>query len=155
MHQMNGHWLDGVPQRRDINFFFNSKVWAATNWICQIHTVQIANNCRIGSKEFIYCCSQKFMPITLFKMKKEIVKSISCPIHVVSWYQIWQQIIFKRKEESLASSLLNIICRQNWYQCKSDYVMDREFASTEPTIFMNMWSYFLGDSQKIFLLLGR
>ena len=27
--------------------------------------------------------------------------------------QFWQQIIFKREEESLASSLLNIICRQN------------------------------------------
>ena len=22
MHQMNGHWLDGVPQRRDIKTFF-------------------------------------------------------------------------------------------------------------------------------------
>ena len=43
------------------------------------------------------------------------------------WYQIWQQIILKREEEteeSLASSLLNIICHQNWYQSKSDN-MDR------------------------------
>ena len=43
------------------------------------------------------------------------------------WYQIWRQIIFKREEESLASSLLNIICYQNWYQSKSDY-MDRAFG---------------------------
>ena len=34
------------------------------------------------------------------------------------------KVIFKREEESLASSLLNIICRQNGYQSKSDY-MDR------------------------------
>ena len=36
---------------------------------------------------------------------------------------------FRKKEEpSLASSLLNIICYQNWYQSKSDY-MDRALAS--------------------------
>ena len=45
---------------------------------------------------------------------------------LLRWYQIWRQVIFKREEESLASSLLNIICRQNWYQHKSDY-MDRAF----------------------------
>ena len=63
----------------------------------------------------------------------EIVASINltnlpvcCPIHLVTfiWYQIWGQIIFKREEESLASSLLNIICCQNWYLSESDY-MDR------------------------------
>ena len=32
--------------------------------------------------------------------------------------------MLKREEESLACSLLNIICRQIWYQSKSDY-MDR------------------------------
>ena len=40
------------------------------------------------------------------------------------WYQFWRQIIFKREEESLVCSLLNIICRQIWYQSKSGY-MDR------------------------------
>ena len=40
------------------------------------------------------------------------------------WYQFWRQIIFKREEARLSSSLLNIICRQIWYQRKSDY-MDR------------------------------
>jgi hypothetical protein len=35
----------------------------------------------------------------------------------------WQtEIIFKREEESLACSLLNMICHQNWYQRKSDYM---------------------------------
>ena len=42
------------------------------------------------------------------------------------WYQTLLQITFKREEESLAPSLLNIICRQNWYQSKSDY-MDRAY----------------------------
>ena len=38
-----------------------------------------------------------------------------CPIHVVTFnlISIWYQIIFKREEESLACSLLNIICYQN------------------------------------------
>ena len=38
------------------------------------------------------------------------------------WLIMWGQIIFKREEESLVSSLLNKICRQNWYQSKSDYM---------------------------------
>ena len=72
------------------------------------------------------------------KFSNEISKLITTKIHLppscqnyalsmkslLRWYQIWRQIIFKREKESLASSLLNIICRQNWYQCKSDY-MDR------------------------------
>ena len=38
------------------------------------------------------------------------------------WYQIWRQIIFKREQARLSSSLLNIICGQIWYQSKSDYL---------------------------------
>ena len=38
------------------------------------------------------------------------------------WYQIWRQIIFKREEESLACSLLSIICRQIWYQINMHYI---------------------------------
>ena len=45
----------------------------------------------------------------------------SCPLFFT---HLLEQIIFKREKESLASSLLNKICRQNWYQSKSDY-MDR------------------------------
>ena len=49
-----------------------------------------------------------------------------CPIHVVTFTLISNLATdyIKKKEESLASSLLNIICHQNWYQRKSDY-MDR------------------------------
>ena len=51
-------------------------------------------------------------------------------LSIFTLLQMWrQQIIFKREEESLASSLLNIICLQNWYQSKSDY-MDHPFALT-------------------------
>ena len=60
-----------------------------------------------------------------------------------SEYQIWQQIIFKREEESLASSLLNIICRQNWYQSKSDY-MDRALVCLS----FLWWHFFWGLKKK-------
>ena len=44
------------------------------------------------------------------------VERFTCPIHVVVkiGYQIWYSKL--REEESLASSLLNIICYQNLYQ---------------------------------------
>ena len=48
------------------------------------------------------------------------------------WYQFWWQIIFKREWNSLASSLLNIICRQILYQSKSDY-MDRAWGTRQIT----------------------
>ena len=35
---------------------------------------------------------------------------------LLRWYQFWRQIIFKREEARLSSSLLNIICYQIWYQ---------------------------------------
>ena len=54
------------------------------------------------------------------------------------WYEIWWQIILKRKDESLASSLWKIICHQNWYQSISDY-MDRAIV----------WGHYKCDSQKI------
>ena len=63
-------------------------------------------------------------------------------------YQIWRQIIFKREEESMASSLLNTIFRQNWYQCKSDY-MDKAInsifiwlvKSSFPTKTLKKWNW--------------
>ena len=47
-----------------------------------------------------------------------------CSHFYILWYQFCRHIIFKREEARLSSSLLNIICRQIWYQSKSDY-MDR------------------------------
>ena len=52
-----------------------------------------------------------------------LIKNISSALSMLSllcWYQIWPQIMFKREEESQASSLSNVICCQNWYQRKSD-----------------------------------
>ena len=51
-----------------------------------------------------------------------------CPIHLVTFTLISNLATDYSQKRSLASSLLNILCRQIWYQCKSDY-MDR--ASVE------------------------
>ena len=60
---------------------------------------------------------------------KAFENSILCPIHLVTFRrQFWRQIIFKREKARLFFSLLNIICRQIWYQHKSDY-MDRALIS--------------------------
>ena len=69
----------------------------------------------------IFCCSK------ICKKKWEQSYVNKWLPSLLLWYQICQQIIFKREEQSLAYSLLNIICRQIWYQSKSDY-MDRAFG---------------------------
>ena len=53
-------------------------------------------------------------------------------LSLLLWYQIWWQIIFKREQAKLSSSLLNIIYRQIWYQSKSDY-MDRAYPKIQQT----------------------
>ena len=99
--------------------FFNSKVWAATNWICQIHTVQIANNCRINSKEFIYCWSQNSCLVHYSRWKKQSLKvslSISAENSTIStWFNLTSMYFIHNIISTEGSKyLLKDVFIKNW-----------------------------------------
>ena len=79
--------------------------------------------------DFFCLLEVKFSRLKCFHFYKKWAKYINTALH---FYQMLNKylltslgscpIIFKREEARLPSSLLNIICRQLWYQSKSDYM---------------------------------
>ena len=106
-------------------------VWAYTYAYVQNRAKASMKLCKRG----LLCALQivgESAPMHLHNWREIIsegVPELPYPISMLSlllWYQFWWQIIFKREEARLSSSLLNKICRQIWYQSKSDY-MDKVF----------------------------
>ena len=52
------------------------------------------------------------------------------PYPLLHWYQFWLQIIFRREEARLSSSLLNIICNQIRYQILTTTWIGHKYVCT-------------------------
>ena len=69
------------------------------------------------------------------------------------WYQIWYQIAFKKEDGRLASSLLNIICCQKWYQIFMHY-MDQVGISFI-SVFIWIYTFFSRNSTRVILAMSH
>ena len=125
------------------NFLIPSQIWLVF-WREQRELCFRIKWFKLGKFQWSLILLQDYVILKLFyRFKQDLNQTGFCPKirgRKIFWLSKFKRIvkkwlmpypcshfyfdIFKREEESLASSLLNIICRQNWYQSKSNY-MDR------------------------------